>query len=476
MRTGPFVYQNRELEVPGKLLIKLASLLESSIVQKSDLLAERKTKVLQVSTADGGGGANRAAARVHTALQLIEQESGVESHQLVARRLTGSRGAANLLERSWTHRQFMNVARRIVDQQGLLSGSSNSVFRSPATLRTTALRRIEQLNPDIVVLHWLGSRMMSIRQMGQIERPTAWVLHDAWTFSGAEHYPHGETDHRFIDGYHKNNRLDGEWGIDLNRLVWQQKRRYWERPIHLIAPSSWMALQASRSAIARDWPVTVIPNPLDTEWWGAMTRLEARRRLGLSQDSIVLLYGALRGDRNFLKGADLLDNALTQVPVRHGLNRNGSLKVLAFGGEPGTRRVGLHEIQSVGHLDDEGLRSYYSAADVMIVPSRIDNLPQTAVEAMTCGTPVVAFRTGGLPDIVQDRVNGRLAAPFSPESLATSISWVLETPERHGRLSEAARTSSSRWAPDRIAKRYVELFKEILSRRLGANSASERPM
>jgi glycosyltransferase involved in cell wall biosynthesis len=307
--------------------------------------------------------------------------------------------------------------------------------------------------------------MISVRQIGQIQRPTAWVLHDTWTFCGAEHYPHGNEDRRFVDGYRRDNRLAGEWGIDLNRHVWERKRRYWTRPIQLIAPSNWMAQQASQSALARDWPVTVIPNPLDTSWWGALGRSEARLRLGLRQDATILLHGAIGGDKDRRKGADLLFAALGKVPVDHGVRRDsGTLQVLTFGGKPGTRKVGSHVVRSVGRLDDEGLRAHYSAADVMVVPSRMDNLPQTAVESITCGTPVVAFRTGGLTDIVDDGVNGRLAEPFSVESLAESISWVLASPERHQALSESARASSSRWEPGLIAKRYVELFEEMLSR------------
>ncbi len=373
--------------------------------------------------------------------------------------------AKELLESGVGHRIVMDLLRRALDQEVWLSRSPNKVFRSPARVPTKALQRIEQIEPDIVLLHWLGSRMMSVRQIGQIQRPTAWVLHDSWAFCGAEHHPHGDTDRRFVDGYRRDNRLEGEWGIDLNRRVWERKHRHWTRPIQLIAPSNWIAHQASLSALAGDWPVTVIPNPLDINWWGALERQDARQRLGLRQDATVLLFGAAGGDRNPGKGADLLYAALEQVPTHHGVSpEGGPLEVVTFGGKAGTRRVGPHLVRSVGRLDDEGLRAYYSAADVMVVPSRMDNLPQTAVEPISCGTPVVAFRTGGLTDIVDDGANGRLAEPFSPASLASCISWVLESPERHRSLSGAARLSSGRWEPSVIAQRYVELFEEMLSR------------
>jgi glycosyltransferase involved in cell wall biosynthesis len=176
-----------------------------------------------------------------------------------------------------------------------------------------------------------------------------------------------------------------------------------------------------------------------------------------------VLYGAIGGDRDDRKGADLLHSALERLTPLEGRNVGAPpLEVLAFGGKVGVRQIGAHAVRSVGHLDDASLRSYYSAADVMVVPSRIDNLPQTAVEAVVCGTPVVAFRTGGLPDIVDDGINGRLAEPFDPESLAEAITWVLVDPDRHQRVSQAARSSASRWSPKRIAGLYGELFEEML--------------
>ena len=416
------------------------------------------TKILHVASADGGAGAARASRRIHRALVDHGQFGSL---MLVGRsRLDDERVLP--LESTVPHRAVMSSLRRFLDQEVRLSFTRNRVFRSPCRLVTGAPARIEAIRPDIILFHWLGSRMLSIRQIGQLGRPTAWVLHDTWTFCGAEHYPHGDTDHRFIDGYRRDNRLPGEWGLDVNRRTWERKRRHWNLPIHLVAPSTWMAEQASRSAIAADWPVTVIPNPLDVAWWGGLQRDAAREMLGLAQDVPVLLYGAIGGDKDLRKGADLLFAALERVATHHGLEPREPLQVLTFGGPPGAKRIGPHVVRSVGRLDDEGLRAHYSAADVMVVPSRMDNLPQTAVEAIACGTPVVAFRTGGLPDIVEDGEDGRLVEPFSTVGLAHAIEWVLETPERHQRLSVAARMKAERWQPNRIARRYAAFFGGML--------------
>ena len=94
-----------------------------------------------------------------------------------------------------------------------------------------------------------------------------------------------------------------------------------------------------------------------------------------------------------------------------------------------------------------------------MLPSRQDNLPNTGLEAHACGTPVVAFKTGGLPDIVDDRVTGALAEPFEPASLAACIRWVLEDEQRLQQLGSAARARAERlWAPRRIAGLYEKVY------------------
>jgi glycosyltransferase involved in cell wall biosynthesis len=215
-----------------------------------------------------------------------------------------------------------------------------------------------------------------------------------------------------------------------------------------------MADQARRSALMGDWPVEVIPNPLDIDWWGRVSRAQARQQLGIPAHHRIVLFGAVGGEHDPRKGADLLRRALPALTERLDGDTARPLELLTFGGPAGVERVGDVPVRSVGRLDDEELRLHYSAADVMVVPSRQDNLPQTAVEPITCGTPVVAFNIGGLPDIIEDRHTGRLVAPFSPEALAEGIAWCIEDDERHAKLSDAARRSATKWNQRDIAARY----------------------
>ena len=425
----------------------------------------RPINVLHVCAEDGSGGAARAAYRVHRSLAVLPPEFGVRSSMLVAMKRTDDLSVHQIATSSIGGLATRTIA-KVAAQERRLIRTPNPVLHSAARVPTAVLRRIEQLDPDVVLLHWLGSRTISIRQLGRLlagRRPVAWRLPDTWAFCGAEHYPHGEDDTRFVDGYLPNNRLVGERGPDLNRRAWQRKRRHWTRPAQIIAPSRWMADLANRSALMGSWPSQVIPNPLDTGWWGASSRSEARRQLGIPQDRRVVLFGAVGGEKDPRKGADLLRRALPCVVERMTAAGGTAPDLLTFGGPPGAERVAGVSVRSVGRLDDEGLRLHYSAADVMVVPSRQEAFGQTASEAITCGTPVVAFALGGLPDIVEDGVNGRLAQPFEIEQLAKAIVWVLSDSERHARLSEAAREHAAQWDKQRVGAQYADVLRDLVA-------------
>ncbi len=421
-------------------------------------------RVLHLSHSDSAGGAARAAYRVHVSLRR-QDLFPIESAMLVRKRHLDSPGIARLSESPAARLAFRVAATGSQLERRMLK-TPNSVLHSTARIRTSAIRFIDRTNPDVVLLHWLGNRMLSVAQIGTLaaqRRPIAWRLPDTWAFCGAEHYPNDASDTRFVDGYRRDNRLDGEHGLDLNRLTWARKARYWTQPIQLITPSKWMADQVQRSALMRDWPVTVIPNPLDTAWWGAVSREDARQRLGIPKAHRIVLFGAIGGESDQRKGADLLRKALPHLSARCETVGASQPELVTFGGPAGEERAGNISVRSVGRLDDEGLRLYYSAADVMVVPSRQEAFGQAASESMACGTPVVAFAVGGLKDIVEDGVSGRLAGPFSAESLAEAIWWCIEDRSRQMRLSVAARQSSSRWESSSIGRLYAETLMNLLA-------------
>ncbi|WP_186491468.1 glycosyltransferase family 4 protein [Synechococcus sp. BIOS-U3-1] len=406
-------------------------------------------KIFHLNHSDINGGAARAAYRIHHALH----NSGIDSRMLVNVAASGDWSVQG--PTSKRSKAIGRVRHQLVTPLRQLLHTENPILHSPSLVPSGWPDRLNVSDADVVHLHWVQNEMLSITDIARIRKPIVWTLHDMWAFCGAEHYT---TDHRWRDGYRSDNRPDHESGFDLNRTTWQRKRKHWRRPLQIVCPSQWLADCVHASALMADWPVAVVPYPVDTNRWQPIEQRLARHLLELPQDCPLLLFGAIGGGNDHRKGMDLLLTALTQLRTEGNLQ---DLRLMVFGqlAPQSPPQLGF-PVHYTGHLhDDLSLRVLYSAADVMVVPSRQDNLPNTGLEAHACGTPVVAFNTGGLTDIIDDRVTGALAEPFEPASLAAAISWVLANPKRRNALGAAARKRAEcLWAPRRIAGLYKKIY------------------
>ena len=412
-------------------------------------------KVLQLNYYDINGGAARAAYRIHHALR----DSGINSRMLVNVAASGD----------WTVQgptsKWDKAIRRMRPYLAMplrrLLHTDNPIIHSPSLVPSRWPERLNASDANLIHLHWVQDEMLSITDIGRIRKPIVWTLHDMWAFCGAEHYT---SDYRWRDGYRRSNRPAHEGGFDLNRYTWQRKRKHWRRPLQIVCPSQWLADCARSSVLMHEWPVAVVPYPIGLDRWQPIDQRLARQLLGLPQDCPLLLFGAMGVGNDPRKGIDLLLAALAQLPTEPYLQ---NLRLVVFGQcMPKVPPQLGYPVHYTGPLhDDLNLRVLYCAADAMVIPSRQDNLPNTGLEAHACGTPVVAFNTGGLPDIVADRVTGALAEPFEPASLAAAIRWVLEDRQRRQQLSAAARSRAEKlWAPARVAGLYAEAYRGAMER------------
>lgn len=409
-------------------------------------------RVIHLNYSDILGGAARAAYRIHQALR----NAGVDSRMWVDVAASGDwtvRGPGTKLGKAWVRVRPALVGMGFKP----FFKTNNPILHSPAVLPSWRVASLNTSDADILHLHWVQGEMLSVAEIGRLRKPVVWTLHDMWVFCGAEHYTAND---RWHLGYRQDNRPPGERGIDLNRWVWRRKKRHWNRPMHIVTPSRWLGDCVRQSALMRDWPVSVIPNPIDTECWQPLDRSLARELLGLPKDTPLLLFGAMGGGKDPRKGFDLLQQAL-----RYLCGEVSGLQLVVFGElrpqEPPDLGFPIH---FAGHLhDDLSLRVLYSAADVFVLPSRQDNLPNTGVEALACGTPVVAFDVCGLPDIVTHQETGYLARPFDPEDLAAGIQWVLADEARRSELSRRARqVAVERFSYPVVASQYLDAYRDAL--------------
>lgn len=413
-------------------------------------------RVLQVSTYDGGQGAARAAFRLHRALR----EAGVDSAMRVA---LSSSGDAWVQAPRAKPRQALALLRSTASWWlSKPQRSANPVTHSVAALPSRLDRALQAAAPDLLHLHWLQDEFLSVEAIGRLRGPVLWTLHDTWPFCGSEHYPADADDRRFREGYARGNRPAGDRGLDLDRWVWQRKRRAWQRllpRLQLIAPSRWMAEQAAASALFAGVPCTVIANALP-EPFRPIERGRARQLLGWPQQQRLILFGAIDGLADRRKGWDLLQAALQQC---RGLQdpAAASLMAVVLGQSQPLQPppLPLPVLYAGRFADDISLALAYAAADLVVVPSRLDNLPQAATEAIACGAPLVAFRQGGMADLVEHGRDGWLAEPESPAALAEGIAWALS-----GAAQAPAAERLASWRPAAVAAAHHRLYADCLKR------------
>lgn len=413
-------------------------------------------RVLMLNTFDETGGAARSALRLLT---------GVRKHTIDAGMLvqfkTGNESAVIC-----SRHPLRKLARHIKVFLGLLpvrlyANNPENNF-SPSILPDIKTGDITAINPDIIHLHWLCAGFLRMETLARLNKPLIWTLHDSWAFTGGCHVPFDCTRYRQKCG--TCPVLGSSHDNDLSRRTWQRKAKAWQDlDLRVVAPSRWLADCARSSSLFRNARVDVIPHGLDLETFQLMEKKQARHQLGLPQDKKIILFGAVRGTTDPNKGFHLLKPALQIL----GKGSSDLLAVVFSSFETvETPDLGMLFISLDRIDDDPKLAAVYAAADVFVVPSLQEAFCLTAVEALACGTPVVAFGATGLLDVVDHESCGYLARPYDHEDLAQGIAWVLENPERHARISAMARQKAeSAFNLKKMTERYVSLYRELLATR-----------
>lgn len=352
-----------------------------------------------------------------------------------------------------------------------------SEYRAPWSLNwlpnRALLKTMERINPDIVHLHWIAGGFVPIHSFRALRRPLVWTMHDMWTFTGGCHLDDGCS--RYVSRCGACPQLGSSREHDLSRLVWWLKARSWRHvPLVIVSPSRWLANLARSSGLLHRSRIEVIPNGLDLHAFKPLDKHFARRALGLPQDGQLLIFGAMGATEDRRKGFDMLLQVLQRLRV----SMRDTLRVGVFGGAASQSSPDIpFPMHFLGRLhDDASLALLYSAADVMVVPSKQENLANTIMEPLACGTPVVAFNAGGTPDLIDHKVNGYMAAPDDAADMAEGVAWVLRDIERHRVLSTEARSKCERnFNIVQVADQHLELYVDLLSApSISTNSAAVR--
>lgn len=410
-------------------------------------------KILIVNTFDKVGGAARSAYRLHEA--LLKQ--GVDSQMLVQSK---SSNDFRVLGPETKLRKALCRIRPAADRLPLhlYKHRANTPF-SPAYMPFSDVAgRINALAPDIVHLHWITSGMMRIEDIAKINAPIVWSLHDDWAFTGGCHIK-WQCD-KFMTVCGSCPRLGSNKDNDLSRKVFNRKKDAYSKTksLTIIGLSRWLADCASKSSLLENKKILNIPNPIDTKTFSPYEKKDARKLFNLPDSKSLVLFGSNGSVTDINKGFNLLLEALDEL-------QGSDIELVVFGSDrPQSTNNIKQKTHYLGHLyDDISLRALYSAADVMVVPSLQENLSNTIMESMACGTPVVGFNTGGNSDLIEHEKNGYLADPFDTKDLARGVKTILDS-ENYAAFSQHARDKVLREFDDQVVVgKYLELYEQLIA-------------
>jgi glycosyltransferase involved in cell wall biosynthesis len=423
---------------------------------RPDSTPVRSLRVMQICTTAVNGGAAKAAHRLHRALAKEE----IKSQMLVAQRcsededtleynpLTPAPAALGRvffrLGRRWHRPPFRKVG---------------AYFTPEWTL--TGWRLLSQLpRCDLVNLHWVAD-LLDYRALPKLTArvPVVWTFHDMNAFTGGCHY--SGTCERYTAQCGACPQLKKSTGEnDMTRRILLRKQRIFARispaRFAIVCPSRWLAREAGRSALCQRFDTHIIPNGVDPREFYPVEKTKARRRFNLPRDAKVVLFVAEQIE-DPRKGFPFLLKAIDAIRAVPGL-------LLVTLGRGDTSFMTGPLFRHLGTLHDvESLRSAYSAADVFAIPSLQDNLPNTILESMACGTPVAGFDAGGVGEAVIDKQTGLLAPTGDASAFAVNLRSILENqPLRRALGGESLARVGREFTVTLQARRYAALYREIL--------------
>ena len=407
--------------------------------------------VLILNTYDLKGGAAKATWRQFKGLE----SAGIEIQMLVQNKVSKD---TKVITTSGQFHGCLNGLRPYIDFAIPLVQTRKRVLFSTNLLPDSVVDQINAINPDVVHLNWIAGGFIRIESLAKIRQPIVWTFQDLWAATGGCHYP------KQCVGYTGSCGncpiLNSDQENDLSRKTFFRKQATYQsiKNLTVITPSRWLADCVSKSTLFGGRTIKIVPNGIDISVFRPVNKSEARKHFGFSQQKKIILFGAVRAVQNELKGFKNLLEALKLI-------RQPDLELVVFGSSNSelAKTVDI-PVRFLGYISSESeMAMLNSAADVVAVPSLQEVLCQTALEALACGAPVVAFGATGLLDIVDHKQTGYLAKPFLSEDLASGIQWVLEDAERLERLSGNARKAAvERFDIEKTVQQVISVYKEAL--------------
>lgn len=439
-------------------------------------------RILQVSTADIRGGAEKIAWNLFTKYR----EKGYDSCLAVGEKRSDDPQVFTIpnqeMRGRWYH-LFRKLASRFQKPEAgtyretlisrLVGGLAEPQrrieyhlgvedFHFPAT---ASLLTLSGIRLDILHAHNLHGAYFDLRMLPSLSHqvPMMITLHDAWLLSG--HCAHSFGCEGWKTGCGKCPDLTIYPAVqrDATHYNWLRKEKiYGHSRLYIATPASWLMSKIEQSMLAPAIvEARVIPNGVDLNIFHPAERYAVREKLGIRSDVQVLLAMGIQFSENIWKDYHTLHQAMANLAA-HLVGQD--ILLLILGDDAPQEQIGRVGIRSIPFQEDSHtVARYYQAADIYVHSARADTFPTGVIEALACGTPVVATATGGIPEQIEDSQNGYLTSPGDATEMATRIMQLLSDHARRQAMGiSAAERARQRYSLDQQADAYLGWYKAIL--------------
>jgi glycosyltransferase involved in cell wall biosynthesis len=417
-------------------------------------------KIVHLNNFDIVGGAARACYSIHNSLL----QNNIQSRLLVQNKVSQEPTVNSIVNNSFE--KGSRFIRKVIDYSAtkLLCNEEYGRFSfpifSPSIVDHPLIR-----NSDLINLHWINEGFISLgslKKLAELNIPIVWTLHDMWAFTGGCHYTNDCKN--YISGCSHCPALKIKGERDFSNSISKKKKEVFNNiNLSIVTSSNWLGEEAESSLLLKDKKVYVAPTAIDTEIFRPRDKKKCKEELNLNKEKLNVLFGTMNlSDKR--KGMHHLIAALEIFNKKYPEYRD-KVEFSVFGSLKNSTAIDLSfKLNFLGHKSsNEQIAKCYNAADLFVAPSIQDNLPNTVLESLGCGTPVAAFNIGGMPDMIEHKKNGYLAKPFSADDLADGIKWTLQNCSLSDELNVFARQKAvSNYTFELVGQKYIKIYNEIL--------------
>ncbi len=417
-------------------------------------------RVLIVNTGERIGGAAVAASRLMEALN----NNGVKAKMLVGDKQTDQLTVVPLPS-SWLLRWHFLWERLVIFFH--LHFSKKHLFEIDIANSGTDITSLPVFKEaDVIHLHWINQGMLSLQNIRKIlksGKPVVWTMHDLWPATAICHYSRN-CQHFTSHCHHCQLLPDGGSEKDLSSKVWKRKQTvYAEGNIFFVTCSRWLEQEAKKSALLQSHHILSIPNTINTRLYHPTDKAAARKAIGLPTNGHVLLFVSQKVTDE-RKGIRFFIEAIRKMLEQHpSVAEDTVIAILGGHADEVVEELPL-PVHPLGFItDEEQIVRVYNAADAFVTPSLEDNLPNTIMESMACGTPCIGFRVGGIPEMIDHKKNGYVARYMDAADLAAGIHWVLFEADHQQLSTQCITKVTKQYAQSSVAINYIEVYQHAIA-------------